>query len=137
MKKRFIMSPSGRKRSIKASRTMNTKRLVGIKGSKNRIKRKAVTAAKVCTNGFSNYTPWSGAKDTWDNLERFDKLDELESYIDEVYYNADFGEGLIKDTELNDLLWFEPETVYEAVGLYYNIDTDEVSDEPFDDEEDY
>lgn len=113
------------------------------KGSANRsvvksslsVRKKPVTAAKLYTDGLGNYTPWSGAVDTWNILEQFDKLDALESYIDEVYYNDSMGEGIINETELNDLLWFEPETVYEAVGLYYNPDTDEVSDEPFDDED--
>lgn len=136
MKKRFIMSPGGRKRSVRASRTLGSRNLAGIRGSNNRTRRKTVTAAKIYTDGFGNYTPWSGAKDTWNNLERFDKLDALEAFIDEMYYNDNLGEGVISETGLNDLLWFEPETVYEAVGLYYNPDTGEVSDEPFD-EEDY
>ncbi len=107
-----------------------------VKSSK-KLNRRPVTAARVYTDGFGSYTPWSGAKDTWDILEQFDRIDALESYIDEVYYDESAGEGVINETELNDLLWFEPETVYEAVGLYYNPDTDEVSDEPFEDEDDY
>lgn len=97
--------------------------------------KRPIKAAKVYTDGFGSYTPWSGATQTWSILEQFDKLDELEAYIDEVYYNEEIGEGVINETELNDLLWFEPETVYEAVGLYYNEETDEVSDEPFEDED--
>lgn len=135
MKKEFIMSPGGRKRSVKASSTVNNRRSAGIRASKNQTKHRTVTAAKVYTDGFGNYTPWSGAKYTWDNLEKFDKLDELEAFIDEAYYNAELGEGVISEPELNDLLWFEPELVYEAVSLYYNPDTDEVSDEPFDEGE--
>lgn len=107
-----------------------------VKASKQ-SNRRPVKAARVYTDGFGSYTPWSGAKDTWDNLERFDCLDALEQFIDEAYYSDEAGEGVINETELNDLLWFEPETVYEAVGLYYNPDTDEVSDEPFEDEDDY
>lgn len=139
MRKKFTISPGGRKRSVKASRSMNTRKHTTIKASKRVTQHKAVTAAKLYTDGFGNYTPWSGAKDTWDALEEFDRLDELESYIDEMYYNDELGEGVINETELNDLLWFEPETVFEAVGLYYNDETGEVSDEPFDDEdeEDY
>lgn len=93
--------------------------------------KRPIKAAKVYTDGFGNYAPWSGATQTWSILEQFDRLDELESWIDEIYYSEEMGEGVINETELNDLLWFEPETVYEAVGLYYNADTDEVSDEPF------
>lgn len=95
-------------------------------------KKKSVTAARVYTDGFSGYKPWSGAVDTWNNLEKFDKIDELEAFIDEMYYDESAGTGVINETALNDLLWFEPETVYEAVGLYYDEDSDTVSDEPFD-----
>lgn len=100
-----------------------------------RGKRK-VMAARVYRDGLSEYRPWSGAVDTWDALETFGKIDALEAFIDEMYYDENAGEGVINETELNDLLWFEPETVYEAVGLYYDPQTDTVSDEPFDDEDD-
>ena len=109
--------------------------VVPIKASKV-LKKRSVKAASVIQNGLSGYTPWSGAKDTWDILKEFGKLDELESFIDDVYYDESRGEGVIGETELNDLLWFEPESVYEYVGLYYNPDTGEVSDEPFDDFDD-
>ncbi len=136
MKKGFIMSPGGRKRSVKASSAVNKRSPAGIRASKNQTKNRTVTAAKVYADGFDNYTPWSGAKHTWNNLEKFDRLDALIDFIDDAYYSDEFGEGAISETELNELLWFEPETVYDVVGLYYNPDTDEVSDEPFD-EEDY
>lgn len=141
MKRNFRVSPKSKK-SVSASRRIGNpkrrSRVSGVRASRNLHRKRAVTAAKVYTDGFGNYRPWSGAVDTWDNLEKFDRLDALESYIDDMYYNDEMGEGVINETELNDLLWFEPETVYEAVGLYYNDDTGEVSDEPFDeyDEED-
>jgi hypothetical protein len=97
--------------------------------------RKAVTAARL-TIDFGQYKPWSGAVDTWDNLEKFDKIDLLEQILDDTYYNEAAGEAILSETELNDLLWFEPETVYEWVGLYYNDSTGEVSDEPFDEDDD-
>lgn len=128
MKTKFIMSPGGKKRSVKASSFVNNRRLAGIRASKSQSKYRTVTAAKIYTDGFDNYKPWSEAKETWDNLEKFDKLDALEAFIDEVYYNTELGEGIINETELNDLLRFEPETVYEAVGLYYDAETGEVSD---------
>lgn len=129
MRKKYTVSPDGRKKiGIKASRN--------VKVSSRKHARRAVTAAKLYTDGFGRYKPWSGAVETWNNLEKFDKLDALEQYIDEVYYNEGMGEGVINETELNDLLWFEPEHIYEMVGLYYDDNTGEVSDEPFD-EEDY
>lgn len=104
-----------------------------VKASKRRT-RKSVKAARVYRDGLGGYQPWSGAVDTWNKLEEFGKIDALEAAIDELYYDESAGEGVINETQLNDLLWFEPETVYEWVGLYYNEDTGEVSDEPFEDE---
>lgn len=110
----------GRK-SVKASK---------LRRGKNR---KAVTAAKL-TVSFDEFKPWSGAIDVWNTLEEFGKLDLLEQTLDDIYYDETAGEAILSETELNDLLWFEPETVYEWVGLYYNDETGEVSDEPFDGE---
>lgn len=132
--KRLITNPNRRSVRVNASSKMKYK---PVKSSRVIRRRKDITAAKVYSDGFSRYTPWSGAVDTWNNLKKFDRIDALEQFIDEMYYNDDLGEGVINETQLNDLLWFEPETVYEAVGLYYNAETDEVSDEPFEDEDDY
>ena len=106
-----------------------------IKSSK-RNTRRPVKAARITTD-FSNFKPWSGAVDTWNELEKWDKIDLLEQILDDTYYNEEAGEAVMSETELNDLLWFEPETVYEWVGLYYNDETGEVSDEPFDEDDDY
>ena len=110
----------GRK-SVKASK---------LRKGKNR---KSITAARL-TIDFGKFEPWSGAVDTWRTLEEYDKIDLLEQILDDTYYNEEVGEAILSETELNDLLWFDPETVYEWVGLYYNDETGEVSDEPFDDE---
>lgn len=120
MKKRYTVNASTGKRKVIAS------------GNHKQKTHKAVTAAWVYKEGLQGYEPWSGARDTWRNLEKYDCLDALEQFIDEVYYDESAGEGVINETDLNDLLWFEPEVVYEAVGLYYDPDSDEVSDEPFD-----
>ena len=101
-----------------------------------KVGHRPVTAARITTD-FSNFKPWSGAVDTWNELEKYDKIDLLEQILDDTYYNEEAGEAVMSETELNDLLWFEPESVYEWVGLYYNDETGEVSDEPFDsDDED-
>lgn len=104
--------------------------------TKLRSKRNVTAASVTSSIGLSAFEPWSGAVDTWEKLEEFDKLGELEQYIDSEYYNDEAGEGVIDETALNDLLWFEPEFVYEMVGLYYDSQTGEVSDEPFDEDED-
>ena len=79
---------------------------------------------------FCNFKPWSGAVDTWDNLEKYDKIGQLEAVLEDIYPDG------ISEVQLNDILWFEPETVYVWVGLYYDSNTGEVSDEPFDNEDD-
>lgn len=136
MKRKFHVSPKS-KRGVTASRHIgnprNGRRMSGVRSSRSVRRKDSVTAAKIYTDGFGNYQPWSGAVETWENLDKFDKLDALESYLDEAYYNDELGEGALSETELNDLLWFEPEHIYEVVGLYYDEDTGEVSDEPFDD----
>ena len=63
------------------------------------------------TMDIYDYEPWSGAVYTYERIAREGKLDELDGALEEVY-----PEG-IDETELNDLLWFEPETVYEWLGM--------------------
>ena len=63
------------------------------------------------TMDIYDYEPWSGAVYAYERITREGKLDELDNVLEEVY-----PEG-IDETELNDLLWFEPETVYEWLGM--------------------
>lgn len=74
---------------------------------------------------LGDYKPWSGAISTWDKIEEAGKLDELEAVLEDVYPD---GIGM---TELNDLLWFEPETVFEWLGL------DKEGNEPSDEDDEY
>lgn len=59
-----------------------------------------------------DFEPWSGAVNTYARLEREGKLDELDSLLPDMFSKDD-----VEETELNDLLWFELDTVYELVGL--------------------
>lgn len=58
-----------------------------------------------------DFEPWSGAVNTYRRLERNNKLNDLEWLLPELF------NGDVEETELNDLLWFAPDTVYEMVGL--------------------
>lgn len=60
---------------------------------------------------LNTFEAWSGAVDTLNRIRREGKCEELESALEEIY-----PEG-IDETELNDLLWFDSETVYEWVDL--------------------
>lgn len=76
---------------------------------------------------LSDYKPWSGAVATFEKIRKEDKMDELDAFIEEMYPDG------LTDTELNDLLWFEPEYVFDNLGIDYDKDEDE-EDEDEDDE---
>jgi len=61
------------------------------------------------------FEAWSGAVDTLDRILNEGKGADLEALLDEI-----FPDGAT-ETEVNDLLWFEPEYVFENLG----IETDE------------
>jgi hypothetical protein len=54
-----------------------------------------------------NYIPWGGAIPLWDAIIKSGLMDKLELLLDDAFY-----EGMTA-SELNDLLWSRPETVYE------------------------
>ena len=58
---------------------------------------------------LKNFDFWSGAKDTVKYLTE-SELDTIESYLEELY-----PEGMT-DTELNDFIWFEDDTIAEWLG---------------------
>ena len=60
---------------------------------------------------INNFEAWSGAKDTLERIQREGKCEALENILEELYPDG------MTETELNDLLWFEPETVYEWLGI--------------------
>ena len=55
---------------------------------------------------------WSEAVHTWDNIVEAGKEQEALAFLNEI-----FCDRVPTITEINDVLWFEPETVYEAIGL--------------------
>lgn len=58
-----------------------------------------------------SFEAWSGAKDTLERIIRKGKCDLLEQILEETY-----PEGMT-ETELNDLLWFESDMIYEWLGI--------------------
>ena len=78
---------------------------------------------------FDSYSPWSGAEGTYSRIAEAGKLGELEDWLEEMY-----PEGISK-TELNDLLWFDADTVLRAMGLSGDGDSaEDEEDEDTDDE---
>ncbi len=60
---------------------------------------------------LETFEAWSGAVDTLDRIKEAGKCEELEFILDDL-----FPDGM-GETELNDLLWFEPEEVFEWLGI--------------------
>ena len=60
---------------------------------------------------LNRFEAWSGAKETLERIQREGKCAELENVLEELYPDG------MTETELNDLLWFESETVYEWLGI--------------------
>ena len=60
---------------------------------------------------LNSFQAWSGAKETLERIQREGKCAELENVLEELYPDG------MTETELNDLLWFESETVYEWLGI--------------------
>ena len=72
-----------------------------------------------------NFEFWSGAKDTVKYLTH-EELDTIESILEGTY-----PEGM-SDTEINDLFWFEDDTIAEWLG--YN-DFEEIMHRDDDDDD--
>lgn len=60
---------------------------------------------------LERFEPWSGAVDTYNRIYNEDKLNDLEFLLEDLY-----PEG-IEETQLNDLLWFESEWLYDCLGI--------------------
>lgn len=60
---------------------------------------------------LENFEAWSGGKDTLNRIINEGKCDELESMLEDLYPDG------MTDTELNDLLWHDSDTVFEWLGI--------------------
>lgn len=58
---------------------------------------------------------WSGAKTTIENVRKAGKLAELEIIIEET-----FADETPTATQINDMVWFDCEYIYEQLGLDKN-----------------
>lgn len=75
---------------------------------------------------LSNFEWWSGAVATADRIweERgTEGWNELEAILEDAYPDG------MDETELNDLLWFEPETIFEWLGIGDEEDEDDEGEE--------
>lgn len=60
---------------------------------------------------LENFGAWSGGKSTLDRIINEGKCGELESMLEDLYPDG------MTDTQLNDLLWFDSDTVFGWLGI--------------------
>lgn len=65
------------------------------------------------------FDAWSGAVDTKKTILRANKGEEFDDLIEELY-----PDGLTV-TQLNDILWFESEWIFENLGILENEEENE------------
>ena len=61
---------------------------------------------------FNNFEPWSGAVSTWRRIIDEGKANEADRYLEEI----EPADGWTKSA-INDLLWFDSDLVYKALGM--------------------
>ena len=68
---------------------------------------------KVYNNNLSlrNFDAWSGAVDTKETIINAGKDKDFDYLIEELYPDG------LTDTQLNDLLWFEEDWLFEMLGI--------------------
>lgn len=77
---------------------------------------------------LENFKAWSGGRDTLDVLIEKDLCDQLEAIIDDIEPEEGWS-----DTAINDLLWFERDSIADWLGF---SDWDELENGSEEDEED-
>ena len=60
---------------------------------------------------LNSFQAWNGAVDTLERIQREGKCEAWENILEELYPDG------MTETELNDLLWFDSESVYEWLGI--------------------
>ena len=58
-----------------------------------------------------NFEAWSGAINTKNIIIEAGKADLFDQTIEDIYPNG------LTDTQLNDILWFDAEWIYEILGI--------------------
>lgn len=58
-----------------------------------------------------DFQAWSGAIDTKNTIIDHDKAEEFDDLIEEIYPDG------LSETQLNDILWFDDEWIFETLGI--------------------
>jgi hypothetical protein len=72
---------------------------------------------------IENFEAWSGGKDTKESIINAGKAGEFNALVDDIFQDG------CTETEMNDYLWFDSESIFEMLGL------DEDGNEPSEDED--
>ena len=67
-----------------------------------------------------DFDAWSGAVETKERIIQEDKAEDFDSLIEDLYPDG------LSETQLNDILWFEEDWIYESLGI---ADEEEEEDE--------
>ena len=76
-----------------------------------------------------DFEPWSGAVETYNKLIESNKAEEFVDQLEHVFAGEE-----VSVTDINNMLWFEPEECFKLVGL--DKDGNEKSDEEEEEDED-
>ena len=60
---------------------------------------------------LNRFEAWSGAVSTLDRIREEGLCEQLEFILEDLYPDG------MTETQLNDMLWFEPEIVFEWLGI--------------------
>lgn len=60
---------------------------------------------------LKNFRAWAGAVETQEKIIDAGKADEFDRMMEDLYPDG------FTDTQLNDILWFEEEWIYETLGI--------------------
>ena len=72
---------------------------------------------------IAQFEAWCGAKNTKETIIANDKEDEFDQLIEELYPDG------IDETQLNDILWFKSEWVYEMLAISEEEEEEEEEEE--------
>jgi len=61
---------------------------------------------------INDFDAWSGAVDTMNTVREANKIEDLESLLDEVFFDK-----VPTETDINDFLWFDTDYIYESLGI--------------------
>ena len=78
---------------------------------------------------IENFKAWSGGRDTLETIRAYNKLDELEDYLQEVFIDS-----TPSATDINDFLWFKSNTILNDLGIDTRTIKEKFSDICNDDE---